>query len=231
MKYFIKKCNVNNKKINKFFKEIDIYDRLQDKNLTSDILIKLKEDILVLYIEDLTTKNYQTLGYYIDNKLLDISFTSIPVEHCTVDNNLYYDLVKFKIANPEFYAKFLNPNHIDLNLVNWYAKNKRFLNNFFRKLHKLHKNGVYHTDLHSGNIMFNGTDILFIDFDRSIVNKSANPKYGMYVECNKRTFEFLRHDIDNSVISKLSTNDYWYDKICKKYRYFLHLAYNQSIRI
>jgi serine/threonine protein kinase len=76
----------------------------------------------------------------------------------------------------DYYSKLLNPQHLRKCLEEWYDGNqndikpsKDFFNDFFISLHELHKNDVFHHDLHDENVWYceEKNIFRFIDFGLS----------------------------------------------------------------
>lgn len=169
------------------------------KNLTANIVslncYLEKNNVKVhVILENAYNNGYIKVGEVIDNGKLNVSFKNIPITNDLDKNLLTYiknvskNKTKIKGLDHEFYARFLNPKFIKKNLNMWYKLNKKFFDNFFRDLHKLHKMNIYHHDLHFDNIWIKGNRFKFIDFGRSINRNGA-----LKINKNNSKLSKLRH--------------------------------------
>jgi|694.fasta_scaffold01586_23 hypothetical protein len=174
------------KNIHDILKELELSDKVSSKfvHLTAKVIASViflinNEKLRVQIIMDSAYNNgFEQLGKYVDTNKTSVSFKLVNVTNPPDKELLHYmkevsKLKKTKVGykkskiNYEFYAKFLNPQFIHINLKKWFKKVQHFFDPFFKDIHKLHKLDIFHHDLHFENIWKRGKNFKFIDFGRS----------------------------------------------------------------
>lgn len=176
------------KTLEDLFREIDFhtkinnyYNNLTPKIVSSSAFLVNNELRFQILSESAQKNNFDTVGDFIDNDEIDISFKLVDVYDIPTKKDLYYYMKevqknnkKIKNVDLKFYAKFLNPKYLKENLEIWYKNTKYFFTPFFKSLHKLHLINVYHHDLHAKNVWCNeNLDFKFIDYGRSSTLKES----------------------------------------------------------
>lgn len=137
--------------------------------IVSSVLFLLNNLIYIQIItESASSMGFRLVGNDIDAKKLNLSFKLISPNNPPDPDLLRYMIaVSKKKKDFDFYARFLNPKYIEINLKRWYLKVSHFFIPFFIQLYKLHKVDIFHHDLHLQNIFRKGSMFKFIDFGRS----------------------------------------------------------------
>jgi serine/threonine protein kinase len=174
------------------------------KIFISELFEKQKSLRIMFATEDLSRQGYSNVGKYIDKGEISLSFKNIPV-----DNNRYKPLERLLVSerkNPK-YAAFMHPKYLEKNLEKWFDKNKKFLHILFKGLIAIHREGVFHHDLHAGNVWYNGKKIMFIDFGRaSNLKESFESRHNekSFMKKEKQTFSRVKNTHERRMLAELS---------------------------